>query len=50
MDRGIPTEEVLGEMRAADPPVRHATSAPASSGFILVRLGRAEGTCCTGTV
>jgi hypothetical protein len=23
MDRGVPTEEVLGEMRAADPPVHY---------------------------
>lgn len=28
MDRGIPTEEVLGEMRAADPPVRYLVGTP----------------------
>ncbi len=26
MDRGVPTEEVLAEMRAADPPVSPASS------------------------
>ena len=28
MDRGIPTEEVLAEMRAADPPVRYVVGTP----------------------
>jgi hypothetical protein len=28
MDRGIPTEEVLGEMRAADPPVQYLVGTP----------------------
>jgi transposase len=28
MDRGIPTEEVLAEMRAADPPVRYLVGTP----------------------
>jgi len=28
MDRGIPTEEVLGEMRASDPPVSYLVGAP----------------------
>jgi transposase len=28
MDRGIPTEEVLGEMRAADPPVSYLVGTP----------------------
>jgi len=28
MDRGIPTEEVLGEMRASDPPVRYLVGTP----------------------
>src|SRR3989475_10868588 len=28
MDRGVPTEEVLGEMRAADPPVHYLVGTP----------------------
>jgi hypothetical protein len=28
MDRGIPTEEVLAEMRAADPPVSYLVGTP----------------------
>ena len=28
MDRGIPTEDVLEEMRAADPPVRYLVGTP----------------------
>jgi len=28
MDRGVPTEEVLAEMRAADPPVRYVVGTP----------------------
>ena len=28
MDRGVPTEQVLAEMRAADPPVRYVVGAP----------------------
>ena len=28
MDRGIPTEEVLAEMRAADPPVHYLVGTP----------------------
>jgi len=28
MDRGIPTEEVLAEMRAADPPVSYLVAPP----------------------
>lgn len=28
MDRGIPTEETLADMRAADPPVRYLVGAP----------------------
>jgi hypothetical protein len=29
MDRGVPTEEVLAEMRAADPPVHYLVGTPA---------------------
>jgi transposase len=36
MDRGIPTEEVLAEMRAGDPPVRYLVGTPKG------RLGRME--------
>src|SRR5690242_17802908 len=36
MDRGIPTEEVLSEMRQADPPVRHLVGTPKA------RLNRLE--------
>src|SRR5271168_1844882 len=28
MDRGVPTEEVLAEMRAADPPAHHLVGTP----------------------
>ena len=28
MDRGVPTEEVLAEMRAADPPVHYLVGTP----------------------
>ena len=28
MDRGVPTEEVLSEMRAADPPVHYLVGTP----------------------
>ena len=28
MDRGIPTEEVLAQMRAADPPVHYLVGTP----------------------
>jgi hypothetical protein len=28
MDRGVPTEEVLGEMRAADPPIQYLVGTP----------------------
>jgi hypothetical protein len=28
MDRGVPTEEVLAEMRGADPPVHYLVGAP----------------------
>jgi hypothetical protein len=28
MDRGIPTEEVLAEMRASEPPVRYLVGTP----------------------
>src|SRR5262245_22120442 len=38
MDRGIPTEEVLAEMRAADPPVRYVVGTPKG------RLSRLEQT------
>jgi hypothetical protein len=37
MDRGIPTEEVLAEMRAADPPVHYLVGTPKG------RLGKLEG-------
>ena len=37
MDRGIPTEEVLAEMRAADPPVQYVVGTPKG------RLTRLEG-------
>ena len=37
MDRGIPTEEVLAEMRAADPPVRYVVGTPKGR---LTRLER----------
>jgi hypothetical protein len=37
MDRGIPTEEVLAEMRAADPPVHYLIGTPKG------RLGKLEG-------
>ena len=37
MDRGIPTEEVLAEMRAADPPVRYLVGTPKGR---LTRLER----------
>jgi hypothetical protein len=36
MDRGIPTEEVLGEMRGADPPVHYLVGTPKG------RLGKLE--------
>lgn len=36
MDRGIPTEEVLAEMRASDPPVHYLVGTP------KVRLNRLE--------
>jgi hypothetical protein len=37
MDRGVPTEEVLGEMRAADPPVQYVVGTPKGR---LTRLER----------
>jgi hypothetical protein len=37
MDRGIPTEEVLAEMRAADPPVQYLVGTPRGR---LTRLER----------
>ena len=38
MDRGVPTEEVLAEMRAADPPVQYVVGTPKGR---LTRLERA---------
>lgn len=38
MDRGIPTEDVLGKMRASDPPVRYLVGTPKG------RLTKLEGT------
>ena len=32
MDRGIPTEETLAEMREADPPVRYLVGTPKGNG------------------
>jgi transposase len=32
MDRGVPTEEVLAEMRRADPPVRYLVGTPKAMG------------------
>jgi transposase len=40
MDRGIPTEEVLAEMRASDPPVRYVVGTPKG------RLGKLEAQLC----
>ena len=37
MDRGVPTEEVLAEMRAADPPVHYLVGTPKGR---LTRLER----------
>jgi len=28
MDRGVPTEEVLAQMRASDPPIRYLVGTP----------------------
>src|SRR5438874_2468672 len=40
MDRGVPTEEVLAEMRAADPPVHYLVGTPKRR---LTRLDKASG-------
>ncbi|CAN5259154.1 IS1634 family transposase [soil metagenome] len=40
MDRGIPTEEVLAEMRASDPPIRYVVGTPKG------RLGKLEAQLC----
>ena len=40
MDRGVPTEEVLAEMRAADPPVHYLVGTPKSIASIAISCGR----------
>jgi transposase len=46
MDRGIPTEEVLTEMRASDPPVRYLVGTPKGMELkrdaLLLKLGAAQ--------
>ena len=40
MDRGIPTEEVLDEMRHSDPPIKYLVGTPKGR---LTRLEKATG-------
>jgi Transposase DDE domain len=45
MDRGVPTEEVLAEMRAADPPVHYLVGTPKGRLTPLSRGSRRDPAC-----
>jgi hypothetical protein len=46
MDRGVPTEEVLAEMRAADPPVPSPQATPPGRPSAAASPRAKAGTCC----